>query len=231
MSEKPILFSTPMVQAVQDDRKNQTRRTRGLDEINKAPDKWVFMELKGDTALFINKESGEARYIKFPYGPVGTILWVRETWCENAPTGITRYFYKADEQPEEIIGQMKAFGYRWRPSIHMPREACRIRLEITDLRVQRLQDISEEDARAEGIRGWTKDGSLYKYCVGEVGDNGNVWSEMPYTAKDAFKKLWDSINKDRGHGWDTNPWVLAISFERLTHDYAEYLNSVMDPRD
>jgi hypothetical protein len=161
-----------------------------------------------------------------PYGKPGDILWVRETWGNYSydyPESNAVYFlYRADYPPN-------ANGYwyepehinfcnfpKWRPSIHMPKEACRIKLCITDIRVQRLQDISEEDARAEGIRGWTKDGQLYKYCVGEVGDNGNVWSELPYTAIDAFHLLWDKINMARGHGWEQNDWVRAITFERLT---------------
>jgi hypothetical protein len=102
-------------------------------------------------------------------------------------------FYKAEASDPE--------GARWKPSIHMPRWASRILLEVTEVRVQRLQDISEEDADAEGVQ-----------------VDLDVIDRIPYPAhpfKDAFVKLWDTINAKRGHGWETNPWVWAVSFRRI----------------
>ena len=96
----------------------------------------------------------------------------------------------------------------------MPRKLSRITLEITAVRVERLQDISEEDAMAEGIRRVTKDGSLFKYCVYDKGDiSSTPWAEMPHTAVGAYAALWNSIN---GAGsWDANPWVWVIEFKKI----------------
>lgn len=87
------------------------------------------------------------------------------------------------------------YDLKWRPSIHMPRHACRITLEVTNVRVQRIQDISEEDARAEGV--YPQDAIINASCR---------W---------LFRRLWDSINAKRGYGWDANPWVWAVTFERV----------------
>lgn len=103
----------------------------------------------------------------------------------------------------------------WRPSIHMPRTAARLFLKITDIRVERLQDITEEDAKGEGIRAFTKDGELYKYC--HIDDF--VWRDGVRTAKEAFQNLWDSIGAKSGNEWDVNPWVWVVEFERVEGDF------------
>lgn len=117
---------------------------------------------------------------------------------------------------------------RWRPSIHMPKEAARIWLKVTDVRIERLQDTTEEQAEAEGIKRYSKDGILYKYAVSDdwwidfhykhkKAFTGNWWQDMPRTARKAFSYLWDfTIKKpdlDR-YSWDVNPWVWVIEFER-----------------
>jgi hypothetical protein len=99
----------------------------------------------------------------------------------------------------------------WKPSIFMPRAASRITLEVTGVRVERLNSISEEDAIDEGIRSFTKDGSLYKHCWGDM---GMPWRDMPYTAKEAYQILWDKINAKKCP-WDSNPWVWCVSFRRV----------------
>lgn len=91
----------------------------------------------------------------------------------------------------------KGKGRKWKPSIHMPRWASRINLEITDIRVERLQEINEEDAKHEGVK---------RINAGDFGME--TWSS-------AFRNLWDSINSKRGYGWDTNPWVWVIEFKRI----------------
>ena len=117
---------------------------------------------------------------------------------------------------------------RWHPSIHMPKAAARIWLKCTDVRVERLQEITESGAKAEGIRGYTKDGNLYKYAVTDDWwidyhnkhkeiVTGTWWQDMPRTAKDAFSYLWNSTIKKSDldlYGWNANPWVWTIEYER-----------------
>lgn len=187
MKERPILFSGPMVRAILDGSKTQTRRIfKGTTE-HKGPYNPAYMEAH-------QQANGWGSIC--PYGTPGDRLWVRETWAVQheydaaAPSEIgasAQWHYAATED----LG-----GLRKRPSIFLPRRGSRILLEITDVRVQRLQEISEEDARAEGAIGALND---------SIGDN--------WCAREAFAALWESIN---GTGsWDANPWVWAITFQRL----------------
>jgi hypothetical protein len=193
-----------MVQAILEGKKIQTRR------IIKSP---CEVHQFGNEIYVTRPRNFPDEYCRFhpydcPYGEVSDTLWVRETWCRGiARNGDNKIIYKAD-----IETDLQAM-HSWKPSIHMPRSVARLFLKVKNIRVERLQDISEEDAMAEGIRGWTKDGSLYKYCVGEVGDNNNVWQDMPRTAKEAFEKLWDSYYQFP-KTWIANPWVWIIEFEK-----------------
>jgi hypothetical protein len=135
-----------------------------------------------------------------PY-QVGQTLWVRETWADGiagCPNGVS---YRADHL--DPLGDGPANPMKWRPSIHMPRWASRITLTITDVRVQRVQDISEEDAEEEGV---VNCGNYW-----QPGEGFNCPCSFAYGA---FSKLWDSINAKRGYSWDANPWVWALSFRR-----------------
>lgn len=205
MKFRPILFSGEMVQAILDGRKTQTRRL-----VLPQP-KW-----DGVSCHYISKFgcwSGERPRIsilsksEWPFHP-GDILWVRETWAEM-PYG---YDYRADGE--------KPYGWdaedRWKPSIHMPKEAARIFLRVKDVRVKRLLDMSEADCMAEGIREFTKDGKLFKYAT-QSGDMPSVpWQDMPENPKHAFWDLWNSTikpaDRDR-YGWLANPWVWVVEFE------------------
>ena len=175
MKERPILMNTENVKAILADRKSQTRRV-----------------IKPQPELRVSDEQYKANMTKLiylcPYGQVGDRLWVRETFCEHTTGGV---IYRADEKPLEGI-----YSYHtWRPSIHMPRWASRITLEITEVRVERVQEITEEDAKTEGVN----EISLI--------DRDGYYS--------SFADLWDSINAKRGYGWDTNPWVWVISFDKV----------------
>lgn len=211
--ERPILFSTPMVEAILDGRKTQTRRTRGLEEINKNPDDWHFVgmcvtdsgELK---ATFQNCE--DFVRIKCPYGKPGDRLWVRETWQKtdflhpsNENYG---YVYKASENGKDW--QENTEEWKWKPSIHMPKAAARIWLEITDISVERLQDISKEDAITEGIEP-VADG--YKNYMPKLSSTSQFcWP----TAYHSFQSLWESING--AESWDLNPWLWVVKFKVLS---------------
>lgn len=213
--EIPILFSTPMVEGVDSDRKTITRRTRNLKKINIHPDKWElsltmdnWTNSKGEhedkfAVLFTDKKSGKQISIPCPYGQVKDILWVRESFYGDPGD----YVFKAQCGP----------GYRplhsWRPSIHMPKEACRLHLEIIGLRIERLHDIREHDAIQEGIeREW--DGTAYWYRNYDV-ENSAISSHMfKQDSLASFQSLWKSINGKKS--WYKNPWVWVIEFKKIT---------------
>ncbi len=210
MKEHPIIFSGEMVRAILDGRKTQTRRIirqQPIDEavrveILSAPNKY------GDWACY-TAGGGHYGTRKCPYGVPGDRLWVREsftTWCDIHDAGGEAPYQTCRcgeiESVEYRAGNKTANQPRWKPSIHMPRWASRITLEITDVRVQRIQDIPEEDATAEG-------------CERELYPDGTDWGATLVTAKDEFETLWDSLNAKRGFGWSVNPWVWAISFRRI----------------
>ncbi len=240
MKQRPILFSTPMIRAILNGSKTQTRRLiKGV--INNEPDDWQFewmdyslkKEWRFTQKSSVNKESLKNRdftqeAIKCPYGKaaLNDQLWVRETWVWEGDTKYTdisplgSFYYKADF--EEGEGPTK-----WKPSIFMPKEACRIYLEVTDLVVERLQDISEEEAKAEGVnsdfeypvdfQNW----ALCGKCGGEglhgaLGANLGLMEVDCYscdTHKKRFRWLWESINGPES--WEANPWVWKVSFKRI----------------
>jgi hypothetical protein len=180
---KPILFSTEMVKAILEGRKTQTRRV-----IKPQPSSNVYVEYtpKGNPFWFVDHRPISPKY------QVGDILWVRETWTLMEPTcneGPDFYLYKADEP----VCENSPWFSKWHPSIYMPKEAARIFLEVTDVRVERVNDISEEDAKSEGC---------------------DKLLMTTSSAKNNFMNLWNRINERRGHGWETNPWVWVISFKK-----------------
>ena len=189
MIERPILFSTALVRAILDGRKTQTRRVVKLNDSGR-------VALGGFNWHLDDPDAVEA----CPYGQPGDRLWVRESHMsiDNRDGGrIIRYkaggpdlVFSAGAGDEDWRGDSK-----WKPSIHMCRDYSRILLEITNVRVERVQEISEADAFAEGTT---------KSIVGHALDN------LKYRA--AFQTLWNSINAARGFGWDVNPWVWVITF-------------------
>lgn len=205
MAIKSILFNTEMVRAILDGRKTCTRRLvkPQPDEKHTFPLGFVTDSTeKKEVGCFgfgINEYGGSIQYAKPQYQP-GDTMYVRETWCglpvneAGHMRGHTIYYYKAD-------GELRPKGWRgtWHPSIHMPKEAARIWLKVTDVRVERLQDITSEQIGREGVE------VEYPHVL-----NGE---EKRY----AFSTLWNSTIKksDFGqHDWDANPWVWVIEFER-----------------
>ena len=225
MAIKPILFNTEMVRANLDGRKSCIRRlVKGF-----VPDDAIWGYTAFTPKGYISCRGTFAdgygeKFFKLPYQP-GDIIYVRETWYK----GLERYMYRADYSDTEKFYQGgKEIEMKWYPSIHMPKEAARIWLKCTDVRVERLQEITESGAKAEGIRGYTKDGNLYKYAVTDDWwidyhnkhkeiVTGTWWQDMPRTAKDAFSYLWNSTIKKSDldlYGWNANPWVWTIEYER-----------------
>lgn len=189
IKETPILFSTPMVQAILDERKTQTRRVLKKQPVDEDYRWW---HCKGDSP-FID-------IANCPYGQIGDRLWVRESYSYyhsiKDEQGNPKIAYKAD------IYDSGLKSFKWKPSIHMPRSASRITLEITDICVEQLQDISEEDCLSEGIN--------YQ---------GNAYDTIG-----AFSELWDSINV-KNHTWNSNPYVWVIEFKMIQPPFNESLSS------
>jgi len=188
-SIKPILFSTPMVQAILDGTKTQTRRV-----VKSRPHNSLhLLTIRNSQLQWDNKPC--------PYGKPGDILWVREKWLfQRSPY---RGYVYAAEFSEALIKTQK-----WKPSIHMPFEVARIFLRIKSVRVERLKDISEEDAISEGCCLYGPFGE-YK---GVLHPNGGSMKYRAYSkATRAFECLWESINGDES--WNANPWVWVVEFE------------------
>lgn len=214
MKEIPILFSTPMVEAILENHKIQTRRIvktkqKGWDcQIMEFAKSETFSEsfleksiasislqkeLVGFHAFFTDNESDHKIGIKCLYGQPGDLLWVREKWENESNGGKWINFYAGNVE----VKNNKAYERltKWKPSIHMPKAAARIWLQVEEIRVERLQDITEEDAIAEGI---------------EVFEKGTDWME----ARFGFEILWDKINGL--DAWDKNPWVWVVKFKILS---------------
>ncbi len=208
MKERPILFSGEMVRAILDSRKSQTRRVINLPLAPNLLGQWEpfthggagITDSKGNATVerpaIWHTRTG--KLLVCPYGQVGDRLWVREAFCEPS---LGAMLYRADERPHEGV-----YSYRkWRSSTHMPRWASRITLEITGVKVERIQEITGANCLAEGI-----DKEL---CRDWHGDNCFLDRDA---ARDNFADLWDSINAKRGYGWDVNPFVWCISFRVVT---------------
>lgn len=205
MTDRPILFSAPMVRALLDGRKTQTRRV-----MNPQPQGISSAEHFSKSSWSITPESNRCTVdFKAPSYATGDRLWVRETFAQSGACwprirqGLGRLHYRAD--PDH--GWHDYWG-RWRPSIHMPRWASRLTLTVTDVRVQRLQDLSEFDAIAEGCRPYFDHDNPSEHA----GPNGTVHQMAPLRGPlDDFHRLWDNLNADRAP-WASNPWVCAVSF-------------------
>jgi len=207
MSMKQILFNTEMVRAILDGRKSCTRRiVKPQQLVGLLPDKCkngvpeeFLKEKKLMFKPYCNMTDIELinTAYKAPYQR-GDILYVRETWCK----GLERYIYRADySDTEKFYRDGKEIEMKWHPSLHMPKDAARIFLRVTNVRVERLQDITVEDALAEGM-------DKYIRLNGELDENSIITS---------FIGIWNSTIKksdlDR-YGWNANPWVWVIEFER-----------------
>ena len=236
MKETGTIFSTPMVQALQRG-KSVTRRTRGLEEINKEPDRWKFIKKWADENLYIfERDDGSFWRLKCPYGGKGDVLRVKETYCHKVDliTAIVAedefwYFasdpevYKADGDGGMELTKSGYLASPWKSPIFMPKAASRYFLPLTaDPIPERVQSITEAEAIAEGItkvgcitadeakqRGWNA-GDLYGL------QDWLKYDIFSYTAKDAFARLWDELNQARGYSWKFNPWCWPLRFKPLT---------------
>jgi hypothetical protein len=217
MKERPILMSTPMVQAILQGRKTMTRRIIAFPEDFNCED--VYDNSPYGLKYTSDFGGGTVQRLPCKYGTVGDRFWVRETFTKLVPEHfIDKHFvYKADMcYSSERIRQnyiQLGYPYQWKPSIFMPRSASRITLEITNIRVERLQSISEEDAIREGVgAGFQMNAGWPDYTHIENG----VCMVTQDSARMSFWTLWESIN-GLGHteSWEGNPWVWVIEFKVL----------------
>lgn len=227
--ERPILMSAPMIRALLDGSKTQTRRVVKPQPERKGNLVWA-RGASGQWGPFTMYHDERKRTgwiplefpLHCPYGLPGDQLFVRENgWerpertrkmmREGADTW-ARYYYDADGLHWQEVEDFKAWGFKRRPSIHMPRWASRIQLEITDVRVERLQEISEADAWAEGCTRGSTD-HVGGFFPAEQPDPTGIGMRGWDCARDWYADLWDEIN---GPGaWDANPWVWALTFKRV----------------
>lgn len=219
-SEKPILFSGPMVRAILAGRKTQTRRVIDQD--------WLLrqQELAGIITNASDRANGWRQLVPFcPYGKPGCRLWVKETcwifgqWHKNGwtKTGRQKWRFEAVGRDVRFDEQAKLpreqLGYHKRPSIFMPRWASRITLEVTDVRVQQVQEINAADCLAEGIPGLLSPTPEQNRKAAKWA--GGFDAGACQLARVFYSELWDSINAKRGYGWEKNPWVWVVTFRRL----------------
>lgn len=227
MKQRPIIFNTEMVRAILDGRKTQTRRMfKAQPHDDWAPfsknaewytptviDKRGFYQPANDDVFGVSSE--DCAFVS-PFGTIGDQLWVRETWRQfnssdecgcsespcSCPTNGTVLFKATDDSGES----------KWKPSIHMPRSCARILLEVTAVRVERLNEISEQDAKAEGLQYhalYQKWGGIEKHSNHRPHSPHWRWYKNP---QHAFKSLWNSIYEN----WDANPWVWVIEFKVIS---------------
>lgn len=234
MKERPIIFSAPMVRAILAGAKTQTRRVArfipyrdgsnlrfsGLEAgyyCTGVPiSGWVLRSRDGRGCW-----NDRTKPLHCPYGAAGDRLWVRESFCSVPSDGFDSI---VPSEPEVQAGRQE-LAYKatesdilygpWRPSIHMPRWASRILLEVIEVRVEKVRDISEDDARAEG--------AVPLHFTGTV--NGEPGRGIVLDPLKAFAMLWDSINAERGLGWELNPWVWALTFRRINTDGSAFSSS------
>lgn len=222
-AEHPVIFSGPMVRAILRETypKTQTRRVvmpqpknDGSGGLLREADSWIWhggqklvKATYGAPYVHTNRDAMiRAMLTVCPYGQPGHVLYVRETFCVGyalgdgsytafaVPGEKPKFFYRATDEDKPDEPQRV-----WTPSIHMPREACRLLLVVKDVRVERLQDISYQDLLAEGFQ-----------PKPDMSDEANRDA-----ARDWYSDLWDDLNAHRGYGWRANPWVYAVEFARM----------------
>jgi len=210
VKEHPILFSGEMVRAILDGRKTQTRRLVRL------PPGYEHGEVYGYEGSYNGRhclacDPGPSRAILCPFGVPGDRLWVRETWRDG------QYAVGKEWDFDDRVGYRASFvgdpALKWKPSIHMPRWASRLTLEVVSVRVERLQDITEADAQAEGV-----DSGAPWFPPGQWSPPDEDPRQVGYGrgnfALQNFRALWEHINGKRAP-WASNPWVWVVTFKTL----------------
>jgi hypothetical protein len=227
MKERPILFSSPMVRAILDGQKTQTRRVvkpqpaagcsyvingAGTHALHFAGERWPTVGLP---ALVPPTPRSADHTLACPYGKAGDRLWVRERYAKGGPHGVQFFadWEACGADPIDTFHELPTDETRWRPSIHMPRSVSRILLEVVSVRVERLHQVTNDGARAEGVIP-----DLYDQDTGAPTPNGGWYSEEVRDYLAPFAELWAAINGEAS--WDANPWVWVIEFRHIASDLA-----------
>ncbi len=224
MRQLPIPYAEVMVKSLLQNLKQMTRRTKGLERVNENPDDWEFVHILNlplenrYMVEFRNTKTGKYGTLMIPFS-IGDQLWVKETYTTLVPEHFveplkTKYVYKADCDAEseqtrrEYVAQ--GYPYKWITGRYMPKVAARIWLEVTDIKCERLQSITEADALAEGL--FSKIDETYQYPVYRIYYKleNNWWSSNPI---ESFQSLWEMINDD--DSWILDPWVFAYTFKQI----------------
>jgi hypothetical protein len=206
MKEHPILFSGEMVRAILAGTKTQTRRIVKLDQEANTVHEWD--DGRWEFGKEFDDGSGEmCQLLSCHYGQPGDWLWVRETWqdIDNIHGGLTT-LYRADgnsEYTDDFMARMK-----WQAPIFMPRSRSRLTLEVVSIRVERVQEISEDDVISEGVV-LTPKSLKFNELLPALQDHYRS------IAKGSYRDLWDRINAKRGYSWESNPWTWVIEFKRI----------------
>lgn len=231
MKQLPIPYTETMVKSIIQGLKRMTRRIKGLGIVNVDPDNWLLQGIYTDNVCqfeYINQDSINAGKITTakPQWNVGDQLWVKETYTVLDPEHCVgfnnRFVYKADatEASDEIRREYikKGWPYKWKPGRFMPKAAARIWLEITDIRCERLQNISREDCIAEGIL-------PLNMSAAQLAEQGQKYFDYSKPKQHfvegldpfwSFNSLWCSING--GDSWEANPWVFVYTFKIINHE-------------
>lgn len=199
IKERPIIFSAPMVRAILEGRKTQTRRVVKWPIKGGSPKPLIDVQPCLTAGMWKGGDGDGWNAFECPYGKVGDRLWVREAW---AWPGEEYVLFKATHEhiQREMQSDPNNPQFTWKSPLFLPRWASRILLEIVSVRVERVQSISEEDAIAEGVDSVTM---------------ADVPRQATMTRRCDYRQLWDKINSKRGHSWDSNPWVWCVSFKRV----------------
>jgi hypothetical protein len=237
MSEKSILFSTEMVRAILEGRKTMTRRVIKPQPIGAPDGKYRYDGVQeGIHAIELLSGSGypTEKYFTCVRPPFmeGDVLWVRETWADIPETAPGNFHYKASATDADLEWFTQQ-GWKWRPSVHMPCDAARIFLRVTGVTVERLSDMSDKDAIAEGVltnieySDLSAEGKPSGVPCLQCGGTGlytahsmmgacpDTDCERCGTPVKRFRLIWDSLNAKRGFSWEPNPWVWVYTFERV----------------
>jgi len=214
MREVPVLFNGAMVRAIQDDRKTQTRRIVKPQPVGAVCAQRILYSNHakdiGKFAFFDRKDVAAARVVahaRSPLGKPGDRLWVRETW---AWPGEEQVLYFADPWARKLADEWKKDPnypqVKWKPSIHMPRRLARLFLDVLDVRIERLQDITDADAEAEGVRSWAENDENMQGLRG-------MGIATPDRPRFLFQCLWQRVYG--AESWAANPWVWVTTFRKV----------------
>lgn len=227
-----MLFTDNMANACRTGIKTETRRLRGLNEVNKDPGNWEYLLTEGDRHEFLNKTDGHLYRFKNHYGNTGDVIWVREAWKgtlvpDNYQKPMRCIQYRSDlgikiideSQHQWFDNRFKDGKFKWEPNMFLRRVFARTLLLRTFTRCERLQDITEEGAIAEGIYVEKLSDGINPTCPPRwrYSNDGkdNVWAKPSH----AYKALWELINGEES--WEANPWVVVVGFAKTDSHEAQ----------